>query len=181
MEISENQAPSSSIIALKWGIIGAVASFIVTVVMKYSGLVDQFNETLGWVSTILSLVITISIIFFALIEFRAQNNDTISYGKGLGISTLLGAIMGLISAAFNYIYLEFIDNGSIIKQLEIAREKMEDQGLSESQIQEAEKITKMMLGPGVQFVFIIIASIFMTFLLSLIISAIVRREKSIFE
>jgi hypothetical protein len=181
MDLNENQEPSSSIIALKWGVIGAVVNFAITVIMKYSGLVDQFDETLGWVSTILSFAVTISILFLTLLEFRTQNNNELAYSKGLGLSTLLGAIMGLISAAFNYVYLEFIDNGIMIKQLELAREKMEDQGMSESQIQEAEKITSMMMGPGIQFVIIVIATIFMNFLFGLIVSAVLKREKPIFE
>jgi hypothetical protein len=39
----------------------------------------------------------------------------------------------------------------------------------------------MMLGPGIQFMIIVFVSILFTFLLGLIVSAILRKEKSIFE
>jgi hypothetical protein len=77
--------------------------------------------------------------------------------------------------------LNFIDQGVLQKQMDIAREKLESQGLTESQIEDAEKITKMMLGPGIQFMIIFFVSVLFTFLLGLIVSAILRKEKSIFE
>ena len=181
MEISENQQPSSSLICLKWGIIGAVLNFILTVIMKLSGLVDQFDETLGWLSTILSMLFVVSVLVFGMREFRSANGNSMSYGKGIGLAALIGAITGLVSGAFNYLYLEFIDNGSIAQQLEKAREKMEESGLSESQIQDAEKITNMMLGPGVQFVMIVLMSILISVFLGLIVSLVIKKEKSIFE
>jgi len=181
MDNLDNQQPSSAIIALKWGIICAVLNFILTVIMKYSGIVDQFDETLGWLSTILSMLFIISVLVLGMREFRSANHDSMSYGNGVGIAALIGAISGLVSGAFNYLYLEFIDNGSITQQLEKAREKMEDSGLSESQIQDAEKITKMMMGAGFQFLMIVIGSIIFTVLLGLIVSLIIKKEKSIFE
>ncbi|MFM6949312.1 MAG: DUF4199 domain-containing protein [Aquirufa sp.] len=181
MEISDNQKPSSALIALKWGTIVAVLNFLLTVIMKLSGIVDQFDETLGWISTILSTVFVISVLVFAMREYRAANQDSMSFGTGFGLAALIGAISGLVSGAFNYVYLTFIDNGSVTLQLEKAREKMEESGLSESQIQDAEKITKMMLSPGIQFVLVVIMSVIITILLGLIVSLVIKKEKSIFE
>ena len=112
---------------------------------------------------------------------RSNQDDLISYGQGLGNSLLIGAVWGVVSGGFNYIYLNFIDQGVLQKQMDIAREKLESQGLTESQIEDAEKITKMMLGPGIQFMIIFFVSVLFTFLLGLIVSAILRKEKSIFE
>ena len=67
------------------------------------------------------------------------------------------------------------------RQLDLARERMEDQGLSASQIQSAEEVTSMFMNPGVQFVFVVITSVIFNFLLGLIIAAVVKREKPIFE
>jgi len=112
---------------------------------------------------------------------RAENDGFMSYGQGLGASALLGAIWGLIAGAFNYIYLQFIDNGVVQKQLDLARERLEEQGLTESQIEDAEKITKMMMGPGVQFVIIVFVTTLFMFILGLIVSGVLKREKSVFD
>jgi hypothetical protein len=67
------------------------------------------------------------------------------------------------------------------RQLDLARERMEDQGLSASQIQSAEEMTRIFLNPGMQFVMVVLMSILFNFLLGLIVSAVVKREKPIFE
>jgi hypothetical protein len=180
MNIIENKN-SSSLIALKWGSINAILSFIYTLITKYSGMIDNFEESIGWLSSIFSLFLTITILVLALREFREQNGDELKYSSGLGLSTLTGAVTGLISGAFNYIYLVFIDNSSVAKQLEQVREKWEEQGLSQSQIEQAEKMTSLFMGPGVQFVTIVFVSVLFFFLFGLIVSGILKREKSIFE
>jgi hypothetical protein len=166
---------------LKWGAIGGLVSFIFTLITKYSGLEDDFTETLGWVSTIVTLVMNVTILVLALREVRAENDGFMSYGQGLGASALLGAIWGLIAGAFNYIYLQFIDNGVVQKQLDLARERLEEQGLTNSQIEDAEKITKMMMGPGIQFVIIVFVTTLFMFILGLIVSGVLKREKSVFD
>jgi hypothetical protein len=65
--------------------------------------------------------------------------------------------------------------------MELARQRLEDQGLSESQIQEAERITSMMMGPGIQFITIVIVTIFFLFLLGLVVSGIMKRDKPMFD
>jgi len=181
MEKQEDFKVSNSVLALKWGVIGGICSFVLTLITKYSGLEEDFSETLGWVSFLATLFINTTILYLALKEVRSNQDDLLSYGQGIGNSLLIGAIWGVISGGFNYIYLNFIDQGVLQKQMDMAREKLESQGLSESQIEDAEKITKMMLGPGIQFMIIVFVSILFTFLLGLIVSAILRREKSIFE
>jgi hypothetical protein len=177
----DTQRSSTSIILLKWGAIGGLLSFIFTLITKYSGLEDDFSETLGWVTTIVTLVINVTILVLALREVRAENDGFMSYGQGLGASALLGAIWGLIAGAFNYIYLQFIDNGVVQKQLDLARERLEEQGLTNSQIEDAEKITKMMMGPGVQFVIIVFVTTLFMFILGLIVSGVLKRGKSVFD
>lgn len=177
----ENQTTSPSLIMLKWGAIGGLLSFIFTLITKFTGLEDDFSETLGWVSTIFTLIINVTILVLALREVREENDGFMSYGQGLGSSTLLGAIWGVIAGGFNYIYLQFIDQGVVQKQLDLARERLEDQGLTESQIEDAEKITKMMMGPGVQFVIVVLVTIVFMFILGLIVSGVLKREKSVFD
>ncbi len=177
----ENQKTSPSLIMLKWGAIGGLLSFIFTLITKYTGLEDDFSETLGWVSTIFTLLINVTILVLALREVRSENDGFMTYGQGLGSSALLGAIWGVIAGGFNYIYLQFIDQGVIQKQLDLARERLEEQGLSESQIEDAEKITKMMMGPGVQFVIVVLVTILFMFILGLIVSGVLKREKSVFD
>ncbi|MEY4955187.1 MAG: hypothetical protein RI981_1272 [Bacteroidota bacterium] len=177
----ETNTTSKSLILIKWAIIGGLISFIVSVITQYSGLAEDFSETLGWVSFLVTFLVNVSILFFALKEVRAQQAGFLTYGEGLGSSTLLGAIWGIVAGGFNYIYINFIDDAVIQKQMDLARQRLEDQGLTESQIQDAEKITNMMLGPGVQFITIVFFTVIFLFFLGLIVSGIMKREKPMFD
>ena len=177
----ETASTSKSLILVKWAIIGGLLSFLFSVITQYTGLAEDFSETLGWVSFLFTFVLNVSILFLALKEVRDSQEGFLSYGEGLGSSTLLGGIWGIVAGGFNYIYINFIDNSMIQKQMDLARERMEDQGLSSSQIQDAEKLTKMMLGPGIQFVTIVVVTLFILFILGLVVSGIMKREKPMFD
>lgn len=181
MENTSESTASSSIIALKYGFISGLLSFIFSTFVNIMGWNEQFQESIGWISGIWSLVLSVTLSVLCLREFREQNGGYISYGQGLGLTTLLGAISGLAAGGFNFIYIQFIDDSVVKRQLELARERMEDQGLTASQIQSAEEMTAFMLNPGMQFVVVVIMSIIFNFLLGLIVAAVVKREKPIFE
>jgi hypothetical protein len=177
----ETTSTSKSLILIKWGIIGGLVSFLFSVITQYSGLAEDFSETLGWVSTLVTIVVNVTILFLAINEVRVQQAGFLSYGEGLGSSTLLGGLWGIVAGGFNYIYINFIDDAVIQKQLELARQRFEDQGLTASQIEEAEKLTKMMTSPGVQFIIVVFATTFIMFVLGLIVSGIMKREKPMFD
>lgn len=181
MENTSESTASSSIIALKYGFINGLLSFLFSTLVNVMGWAEQFQESISWISTVWSLVLSVTISYLCLREYREQNEGYISYGQGLGLATLLGAISGLVAGGFNYIYIQFIDNTVIQRQMEIARERMEDQGLSASQIQSAKEMTSLFLNPGMQFVIVVVMSVVFNFLLGLIVSAVVKREKPVFE
>ncbi|MFM6942820.1 MAG: DUF4199 domain-containing protein [Aquirufa sp.] len=181
MENSSESTASSSILALKYGFINGLLSFLFSTLVNVMGWAEQFQESMGWISGIWSLVLSVTVSYLCLREYREQNEGFMSYGQGLGLATLLGAISGLVAGGFNYIYIQFIDNSVIQRQMDIARERMEDQGMSASQIQSAEEMTSMFMNPGMQFVIVVIMSIIFNFFLGLIVSAVVKREKPVFE
>lgn len=181
MENNTESTASSSIIALKYGFISGLLSFLFSTLVNVMGWAENFQESIGWISSVWSLLLTVTLSFLCLREYREQNQGFINYGQGLGLSTLLGAITGLVAGGFNYIYIQFIDNTVIQRQLDLARERMEDQGLTASQIQSAEEVTRMFMNPGMQFVIVVIMSLIFNFFVGLIVSAVVKREKSIFE
>ncbi len=177
----ESTSSSKSLILLKWALIGGLSSFLFSIISQYSGLSEDFSETLGWVSFLFTFVLNVSILFFALREVRTSQEGFMTYGEGLGSSTLLGAVWGVVAGGFNYIYINFIDDSMIQKQMDLARERMEDQGLTASQIQDAERITNMMISPGIQFITIVFVTTLFIFFLGLVVSGIMKREKPMFD
>jgi hypothetical protein len=181
MDNTSESTASSSIIALKYGFINGLLSFLFSTLVNVMGWAEQFQESISWISTVWSLLLAVTVSYLCLRDYREQNAGFISYGQGLGLATLLGAVSGLVAGGFNYIYIQFIDNSVMQRQMDIARARMEDQGLTASQIQSAEEMTAIFLNPGMQFVIVVIMSVLFNFLVGLIVSAVVKREKPIFE
>ncbi len=177
----ESTSSSNSLILVKWGIIGALLSFSFAVIVKFSSLAEDFSETLGWVSFLGDLAIYSTIIFLTLNNIRSNQSSFITYGSGLGNSTLMGAVMGLFDGAFNFVYMNYIDNGLIKRQIDLVRDRLEDQGWTERQIADYEKVASFSQIPGVQFIGSVFISITVTFFLGLVISGIMKREKPMFD
>lgn len=172
---------TSTQITLKWGLIAGVVYFISTFIQQYAGLMDELIESNSWISVIVGTVLNISFLVLAIKEFREENDDTISYGKGLGISTLLGAVSGVVTGLFNFVYISFIDTEYIQKQMEKVRDQWEARGMTTEQMSQAEGVTQFFLTPGAQMVIITLVSIVFHFLLGLIVAAVMKREKPIFD
>jgi hypothetical protein len=173
------EKPSSARIALKWGLISAVISIVINLVITLSN--AKFSTLVSILMLIVSIGISATLLALAMREYRSQNNGYLGYGEGLGLGTLLSAISGLVAGAFNFIYQKFIDPTIVERRLNEARDQMESQGMEDGRIEQAMKVTTWMSEPGVQFVSAIFLSVLFGFLISLIVAAILRREKPVFE
>ena len=100
-----------------------------------------------------------------------------TYGQGLGIGTLMSAISGLISSVYAYIYHEFIVPTLRQQILDKVREDLENRGMDDTQVEQALEMSQKFSTPGFTFLFGIIGSIFIGFIIALIISAIMKKDK----
>jgi hypothetical protein len=89
--------------------------------------------------------------------------------------------MGLLGATFNMFYTRFIDPTILTQTLDQARANMEAKGMDDSQIDQAMEISQKFMSPGVMFAFAVIGYLLMGFLLSLVIAAIIRKDKPVFD
>lgn len=166
--------------ALKWGAITGVISIILNTV-NYVMNFDATDSATKYIAMIGGIIITIVMITLAMKDFKTQNSGFMSYGQGLGIGSMLGGVGGVIAGIYSFIYLKFIDPSHMetVKNFQMA--KMEEQGLSSDQIEQAMKYTEMFTSPSAIVAFSIIFSVIFYFLFSLVIAAIQKKEKPIFE
>lgn len=165
------QQPSTARTAMKWGLITGVASIVFSTIVFVTG---QFgNQQLGY----LIYLIIIGGIVLAIRDFKSQNSGFMSYGQGLGIGTMLCAISGLLSGAFSYLYMTVIDPNVPQQMFEKVQAEWEKNGMSAEQIESAAEVTKMWMTPGMMFVFGVLGSILIGFVISLIVSAVMRKNK----
>jgi hypothetical protein len=166
---------STARVALKYGVLGAVVTMVYTTIINVSGLSQ--NQVL----MSLSFIFTIAAIVMGMKEFRAQNKGFMSYGEGLGLGTLLSAVMGFLVSMFSTFYNKFIDPTIVTNAMDKARSDMELRGMDDAQIDQSLEVVQKFMSPGVMFAMGVFMSVLIGFIVSLVISAILRREKPVFE
>ncbi len=157
------------------GLKGGLITGAVLVVYSLASFITEspaLQSASGWVS-FFSLVVGIILTHKA---FKADNGGFMTYGQGLGTGSVLGAVAGLLSGIFSFIYLNFVDSTVLQRQMDEARLKLEDQGMSDEQIDQAMQFSEMLTTPSMLFVFSILGTLFFAFILSLIISAFTKKN-----
>lgn len=176
---STSTTPSTARVALKYGLLTGLALIILYMIMNLSGLAFTANRGIGVINSMATLLIIPSMgIVLAMKDFKSQNDGYMSYGQGLGLGSLVGGVTGAISSAFTTLYNAFIDPTAIPRTLDIQRQAMEDQNMDDSQIDQAISMTEKMLAPSVAIPVTILMLIFLCFIYSLVIAAIMKKEQN---
>jgi len=162
----ENNQSSVSKVSLKYGVILGVVFIVFSLILFISG--NFSNQALGWIQ----YLFLIAGIVFAHNEFKRNGDGYMTYGQGLGIGTLTTLIATVFSSIFSYIYLAFIDLNILEELKETQLLELESQGMSQAQIDQ----TMAFMSPGVIIVFAVLFSVFIGFVLSLIISAFTKNN-----
>lgn len=166
---------STARVALKYGVLGSVVIMIFTTIINVAGLSqNKILSSLSFVFMIVAIVLSMK-------DFREQNKGFMSYGEGLGLGTLVSAVMGLLSSAFTMFYIQFIDNTLLTQGMDKVRSDMEAKGMDDAQIDQAMELSQRFMSPGVVFAMGVFMYILTGFIISLIVAAIVRKEKPVFE
>lgn len=170
----ENLKPQTGKFALNYGLILGMISIVFTCAlyamdMHYKG---------GIPILIISLLIMLGVIIFALRQFKKENGGYLGFGEGLKVGMGLCLIGGIISILFNLILSNVIDPEMMNKQLEFGRAQMEEKGIDPEQIDAQIEMGKKFSGMGMQVAFGLIYVVFTGFVLSLIPTLIMKREES---
>ena len=124
----------------------------------------------------LGFVIMIAVLYLGIKAVREESpGQYLSYGKGVGTGVLISFMSGLMSAVYIFIHFKFVNTEFADYQLEIIRAKWEQAGMSSTQIEQAEGMTRMMMGPVMQAIFTPIMVVLFGLIISLVLSAILKR------
>jgi len=173
--MEETKDVSVKSVAIKYGLINGFLSIIFFLAIDLAG--QAGNQSLSW----FSIIISGAVIYFAQREFLSGGDTFMSYGQGLGIGTLLSLVNGLISGLFTYLYVSFVNTAFIDAIREKSLMDLEQQGLSDAQIDQAMKFTESFTTPIALSIVGIISSVFLGFIISLIISAITKKNRPEFQ
>ncbi|WP_400190119.1 DUF4199 domain-containing protein [Hymenobacter sp. B81] len=174
MENTATPTVTPSSVGLRYGVLTGIVSIIFSLIMFAT---NSEESPLKYVSYIIS----IAAIVLAHQYFKRHNNGFMSFGQGVSIGTILSVVSGVLGAIFIYIYATVIDTNFTTRLLENARTKMEADGTSPEQVDQAMAMTsKFMTGPSMAL-FAVLGALIGGLILSLIISAITKRNQPEFE
>ncbi len=168
--MEENQTTVGKI-SIKFGLISGllgIAFFVLLDVMGQSG-----NQSLSYIG----YAILAAIIFFAHKAFKDEGDGFMNYGQGLGIGTLLSLVSSILSSVFFYIYVTFVSSDYITTIMDKQREKLEESGMADAQIEQAMEMTEKFMTPGMMLIFAVVGTVFFGLILSLVISAITQKKR----
>ncbi len=174
-------APSTTRIALRYGLYAGLALIIFSAIMNITGL--SFNRSASFLSFFVFLGIAVAAIVYACKEFRAANGGYLSLGQAIGLGTVLSIVSGLLVGIFTTIYIKIIDPSFIDKTFDATRQQMEEQGnLSDEQIDQAMDMTRGFTETllGLSFITTPIFYAIGGLILSLIIGAIMKKDRDVF-
>lgn len=98
-----------------------------------------------------------------------------SYGRGVGSGVLISLFSGLMSAVYNVIHIKFINTQFADYQIDMLRTKWEQAGMGAKQIEQAEPMARMMMGPVPHAIATVVISVVMGTLVALIASIFLKR------
>jgi Protein of unknown function (DUF4199) len=146
METPNEVSITTRSVGMKYGMFMAAFSIVSFLAFTLSG--TNVTEGVGaWVSRSASTLATIVILVLAHGNFKQNGNGFMSYGQGFGISFWAVLIGIVITNAFTYVYIKFID-GTFIEMIKDQQIKaMQEKGMSDDQIENAMRIASMFMSP----------------------------------
>jgi hypothetical protein len=152
------------------GLITGLVMIVYSLILYIAGL--PTNQTLGY----FSFIILLGGIVWSHQQYKRNGDGYLSYGEGLGLGTVVSGFAGILSSIFSFIYMTYIDSGirEEIKNQQIIA--LEQQGLSDEQIEQAMGWMEKMMTPGAMLFTGIFSLIFFGFLFSLIISIFTKKQ-----
>lgn len=173
--MEETTDVSKKSVAIKYGVINGLVGIILFVIIDFAGMAG--NQAVSY----LPALVTGVIIFFAQKEFIKEGDGFMNYGEGLGIGTLVSLFSSIISSVFLFVYVSFINTNYISNLLELQRKGMEEQGLTDAQIEQALSFTSGMFSPIALSIIGIFSGVIFGFIVSLIVSAFTKKARPEFE
>lgn len=118
-------------VGLRYGLILSLVSIIFSLIQTALGAnpLDQ-----GW-QAYLSIVFVIIVVVLAHKYFKENGDGYMSYGQGFGIAFITLVISIIIAGLYTYVYAKYVDTTLMDQVWEKTRQKMEDQGQSEENIE----------------------------------------------
>ena len=165
-------------LALRYGLLTALALFVVGLILEFSGLVDPIARKGTLIANILNLAVLFGGLYLATQEYKKQSGNSITFGKALGFATWVSLFIALATVVFSLLQIYVINPDMVEMIREASIEDMESRGMSEEQIEQGLAIMKIFTSPLAISITAAFITFVMAFIVSLATSAIHQNAKS---
>lgn len=163
----------------RYGLIAGLILVAVGLVIHLAGIVDYSNQSSGgnWVANIANWGVMIAAIVMAVKYHRDEElGGHITFGRAFYVGFIVTLLIAVITLVWSYVFFGFIESGLLTEMTEMTREQMiEEQGLSEEQVEQAMSYTAMFFTPGGMALMAGIGTIFIGLVISLIAGGIMKK------
>jgi len=170
-----SQNPSLKSIIISNALILSAISIAFNLMLYFLDMHYQQSQEAG----IVGIIIMISILIYAFIQFKKINEGYLSLSEALKIGLGISLVAALIGVVYTFILTEFLDPGMMDKALDFQIEKirMENPEITSDQIAGMREMQEKFSSPLIRSAFQIIGSLFIGFIISLIGGLIIKKSR----
>jgi hypothetical protein len=122
-----------------------------------------------------------AIIFVGTQAKRTSQDGFISYGQGLVTGVGIAFFGSIMVAFYTFVFFNYMDPEMLEELILRAEDQMYDQGLPDDQVEMAMTYTRKFMAPIPMALMVILSYTIIGFIISLITSAILKKENASFE
>lgn len=165
----------------KWGLISALVGVVFQLVQQITNVMAQSGGVIA-LYVLISFGVSIALYIMALKEHREEElGGFMSFKRAFYLAFMIGLVSTAITLIFNYVYMNFINTGALEAQLEMTRGMMEKFGVPDDKLDEAVEKQRESLTSPVSILTGFLGAGVVVAILSLIVAAIMKKERSIFS
>lgn len=170
----EENKPKTGKYALNFGLVlGAIN--IVFILMLYS--MDMHYQG-GAVVIVTSIILSLAVIIWAMVQFKKANNGYMTFGQGLKIGVGVSLIAGIIGITMNLVMETFIDPEMVSKAMDYQKALMLEKGMTAEAINAQMKMAEPFQTPLMKILFGLLFSIIFGFLITLIPALVLKKKET---
>ncbi len=173
-------AASYKPIALHYGLIGGAILVIIGLISYLLGLSDPLKQegAVKWINNLITIAVIGWAVFTAMKTYRDQElNGHMSYGRGLAVGSFVSLILAVITIVWSLLFFIAIAPETVNQVREMAIIKMEQQGLSDSQIEQQAKMMDIFTSPTAMAIIAGVSTFALSFVVSLILAGIAKKDQ----
>jgi hypothetical protein len=124
----------------------------------------------------LGILVTIAMLFLAHKYYKDNGDGFMTYGQGIGIAFWMGLVSSIISSIFTFVYVSFIDTNFIENIKNVQMEKMQEQGMSDAQVEQAMQFSAFFFTPTAMLLMGLIMGVIITVIVGLIVTIFTQKR-----